>query len=94
MEQMRKKYLSLLGPLLILLTTSHVQAYSIFGDEVENFLKQKVTFGGFIENTAGLSVARDGGRTFHTENRFDMNRFTIQPERQILGENAQSLLNL
>ncbi len=79
MEQMRKKILSLLGPLLILLTTSHVQAYSIFGDEVENFLKEKVTFGGFIENTTGLSISH-GDRHFNTSNRLDMQRFTIQPE--------------
>ncbi len=79
MEQMRKKSLSLLGPLLILLTTSHVQAYSIFGDEVENFLKERVSFGGFIENATGLSVSH-GDRHFNTSNRFIMNRFTIQPE--------------
>jgi len=83
MEQMRKKYLSLLGPLLILLTTSHVQAYSIFGDEVENFLKEKVTFGGFIENTTGLAVGPGDRRHFNTANHFDMNRFTILPELNV-----------
>ncbi|TAK08275.1 hypothetical protein EPO44_02845 [bacterium] len=82
MEQMRKKILSLLGPLLILLTTSHVQAYSIFGDEVENFLKERVSFGGFVENATGLSVSH-GDRHFNTSNRLDMQRFTIQPEFQV-----------
>ena len=81
MERMRKKSLSLLGPLLILLTTAHVQAYSIFGDEVENFLKERVTFGGFIENATGLAIGPDGDRRhFNTSNRLDMQRFTIQPE--------------
>lgn len=43
------------------------------------FLKDKVSFGGFVENTTGLSISH-GDRHFNTSNRFIMNRFTVQPE--------------
>ncbi|MGH7811642.1 MAG: DUF1302 family protein, partial [Candidatus Binatia bacterium] len=43
------------------------------------FLKEKVTFGGFVENTTGLSISK-GSRFFNTSNRLDMQRFTFQPE--------------
>jgi len=67
----------LLGWLLHWNTPSFSQ--SSFSDEVERFLKEKVSFGGFVENTSGLSVSH-GSRFFDTSNRFIMNRFTIQPE--------------
>src|SRR5919108_999286 len=51
----------------------------ILGDEWETFFKEKVSFGGFIENVSGLSVSH-GDRHFNTSNRFIMERFTIQPE--------------
>src|SRR3989338_9039355 len=79
MKQTGKRSLFWLGPLLALWMTSPALAYSIFGDEVENFLKEKVTFGGFIENATGLSISH-GDRHFNTSNRLDMQRFTIQPE--------------
>lgn len=54
-------------------------AASIFGAEVDTFFKEKVTFGGFVENTTGLSISH-GSRFFNTSNRLDMQRFTLQPE--------------
>lgn len=63
--------------LVLIITPAH--AGSILGDEWENFLKERVTFGGFIENTTGLSISH-GDRHFNTSNRFIMNRFTLQPE--------------
>ena len=54
-------------------------AASIFGEDWDKFFQDKVSFGGFIENTSGLSVSH-GSRFFNTSNRFIMNRFTIQPE--------------
>lgn len=56
-----------------------VFSQSILSDELERFFREKVSFGGFIENTSGLSVSH-GSRFFDTSNRFIMNRFTIQPE--------------
>jgi len=54
-------------------------AESIFGEEFDKFIKEKVSFGGFAENASGLSVSH-GSRFFSTSNRFIMNRFTLQPE--------------
>ncbi len=65
--------------LLIPLLTVSARAGSILGDEWEKFLKERVSFGGYIENTTGLSISR-GHSHFNTSNRFIMNRFTIQPE--------------
>lgn len=77
---MTMAYLLLAECLLIfILITARVQAASILGDDWEKFLKEKVTFAGFVENTAGLSVAH-GDRHFSTSSRFVMNRFVIQPE--------------
>ena len=60
MERTLGRSLFLLGSLLILLfMATPAQAYSIFGDEVENFLKEKVAFGGFIENATGLAIGPD-----------------------------------
>jgi hypothetical protein len=56
-------------------------AASVDGDW-ETFFKEKVSFGGFVENVTGLSVSH-GSRFFVTSNRFIMNRFTIQPEFNI-----------
>jgi len=55
---------------------------SIFSEDVEQFIKEKVSFRGFVENTTGLSVSH-GSRFFDTSNRFIMNRFTLQPEINI-----------
>lgn len=65
--------------LLVSLLTTSAQAVSILGEEWEKFFKERVSFGGFIENTTGLAIG-GGDRHFHTTNRFDMNRFTILPE--------------
>jgi hypothetical protein len=56
-----------------------VSAASILGDDWEKFLQERVSFGGFVENTTGLSVS-SGAQHFANSNRFIMNRFTIQPE--------------
>jgi len=45
----------------------------------QSFLRERVKFGGFVENATGLSIAA-GDSQFSTSNRFIMNRFTIQPE--------------
>lgn len=66
----------------LLLTAAPVHAASILGVELENFLKERVAFGGFVENTTGLSIAA-GDSKFTTSNRFIMNRFVIQPEFNI-----------
>ena len=79
MEQSRRISLFLLGSLLSLLVATTAQAYSIFGDEWEKFFTERVRFSGFVENTTGLAISH-GDRHFDTSNRFDMNRFTIQPE--------------
>lgn len=54
-------------------------AQSPLGPEWEQFLKEKVSFGGFVENATGLSISH-GSRFFNTSNRFIMNRTTFQPE--------------
>ncbi len=58
---------------------STVHAASILGAEGEKFLRDRVSFGGFIENATGLSIAAGDSR-FSTSNRFIMNRFVFQPE--------------
>jgi len=57
-------------------------AQSPVSHEWERFLKEKVSFGGFVENATGLSVSH-GSRFFNTSNRLDMQRLTIQPEVQV-----------
>ena len=78
-KQYRKIFFSTAGLVLIALFSSHASAESIFGEEWEKFFKEKVSFGGFVENTSGVSVSH-GSHFFNTSNRFIMNRFTIQPE--------------
>ncbi len=70
---------SLLAFWLLLAAAQPVHAQSIFGDGFEQFVKDNISFGGFVENTTGLAISH-GSRFFDTSNRFDMNRFTIQPE--------------
>ena len=65
---------------MILMVLSSTPAWAgILGDEWEKFFEEKVSFGGFVENTSGVSVSH-GSRFFNTSNRFIMNRFIIQPE--------------
>jgi hypothetical protein len=65
--------------LILLAAGSPVEAESIFGGGFERFIRDNVSVGGFVENTTGLAISH-GSRFFDTSNRFDMNRFTIQPE--------------
>jgi hypothetical protein len=54
-------------------------AQALLTAEVEQFIKEKLKFGGFAENTTGLTISH-GSHFFDTSNRFVMNRLTIQPE--------------
>ena len=77
----RKIVSAIAGSMLLALLRGHASAADepAIGHEWERFLKEKVSFSGFIENTTGLSVSH-GSHFFDTSNRFIMNRFTIQPE--------------
>ena len=76
----KHKLLTMAGAVLVsAFLTGPVAGQSIFSDDWEKFLKEKVAFGGFIENTTGVSISH-GSRFFNTSNRFIMNRFTVQPE--------------
>jgi hypothetical protein len=55
---------------------------SIFGMSFDEFVRDNMKFSGFTENTTGLAISH-GSHFFDTSNRFDMNRFTIQPEFNI-----------
>jgi hypothetical protein len=67
------------GVLLFLLIATPARAGSIFGEGFEEFFREKVSFGGVVENTTGLAVSHAHSH-FDTSNPFVMNRFTIQPE--------------
>ncbi len=83
MESLHRQLVHLaVGIFLITIGSSPASGQSPLGDEWETFLKEKVSFSGFIENTSGLSVSH-GSRFFDTSNRFIMNRFTIQPELNV-----------
>ena len=79
MKKYRKIFFSTAGLVLIALLSSHASAESFLVEGWEKFLKENVSFGGFVENTSGVSVSH-GSHFFNTSNRFIMNRFTIQPE--------------
>lgn len=68
-----------IGALLLLFAPIRTHAASPFGEALEQFVRDNVKFGGFVENTTGLAISH-GSHFFDTANRFDMNRFTIQPE--------------
>jgi hypothetical protein len=74
----REIFFSTAGVVLVVLSFGSAWA-GILGDDWEKFFREKVSFGGFVENTSGVSVSA-GSRFFNTSNRFVMNRFTIQPE--------------
>lgn len=79
--------------LIIVLMAAPAGAFSILGEEWEKFFKERVTFGGFVENITGLSIA-SGDSKFTTGNRFIMNRFTIQPEFNIdIAESAKLFIS-
>src|SRR5262249_50291157 len=68
---------------MILMVLSSTPAWAgIPADDWEKFFAEKVSFGGFLENTSGVSASH-GSRFFNTSNRFIMNRFIIQPEFNI-----------
>jgi Protein of unknown function (DUF1302) len=77
-----KIFFSIAGVVLVAFFSSRAWGESILGEEWEKFFKEKVSFGGFVENTSGVSVGA-GSHFFNTSNRFIMNRFTIQPEFNI-----------
>src|SRR5919106_1463806 len=79
MEKTRHTVFALTVVVLTALFAGPVSADSVFGDEWEKFFQEKVSFGGFVENTTGLAISH-GSRFFDTSNRFVMNRFTVQPE--------------
>jgi hypothetical protein len=80
MKQMQRKFATLaIAVLTTALFCGSAGGQSIFSDDWEKFLEEKVSFGGFVENTTGVSISR-GSRFFNTSNRFIMNRFTVQPE--------------
>jgi len=78
-KKCRKIFFSTAGVVLMALFSSLASAASILGEDWEKFFKEKISFGGFIENTSGVSVSH-GSHFFNTSNRFIMERFTIQPE--------------
>jgi hypothetical protein len=65
--------------LALSVAASPLKGESLFGSGFDRFIQDNVSTGGFIENTTGLAISH-GSRFFDTSNRFDMNRFTIQPE--------------
>jgi hypothetical protein len=77
-KKYHKTFFSTASVVLMVLSFSPAWA-GILSDDWEKFFKEKVSFGGFIENTSGVSVSH-GSHFFNTSNRFVMNRFTIQPE--------------
>ena len=80
MKQMQRKFVTLaIAVLTTALFCGSAGGQSIFSDDWEKFLEEKVSFGGFVENTTGVSISH-GSRFFNTSNRFIMNRFTVQPE--------------
>jgi len=78
-KNQRRFFLLVAEVALVAFLSSQVSAASILGDDWEKFLKEKVSFGGYVENTTGLSIS-SGHSHFNTSNRFIMNRFTVQPE--------------
>ena len=77
----RKVVLGIAIIILIAALDGHAPAAEepIVDSEWGSFLKDKVSFNGFVENTTGLSISH-GSRFFNTSNRFIMNRTTFQPE--------------
>lgn len=91
MRRILKERSKIFFAVLFIFTASRpVHADSITGPWLKRFLRERVTFGGFVENTTGLSIA-SGDSKFTTSNRFIMNRFTIQPELGIDFADSLSL---
>lgn len=75
----QRKLLTLAVAVLVTVFFTGRVAGQSLGDDWRKFFEEKVSFGGFVENTTGVSISR-GSRFFNTSNRFIMNRFTFQPE--------------
>ena len=76
----RRKLLTVaVAALAIAFLSGPAASQSTVSDGWGGFLTEKVSFGGFAENTTGVSIS-SGSRFFNTSNRFIMNRFTVQPE--------------
>ncbi|MCZ6548678.1 MAG: hypothetical protein O6837_11270 [Deltaproteobacteria bacterium] len=82
MKQRIKLPLQIAGFALAFLLAGQVMAASLLGEGFEKFFKERVRFGGFVENVSGLNIAHDR-RDFNASNRFIMNRLTFQPEFNI-----------
>ena len=82
MKQRIKLPLQIAGFALAFLLAGQVMAASLLGEGFEKFFKEKIRFGGFVENITGLSVGQEHFQ-FSTSPRFVMNRFTFQPETNI-----------
>jgi hypothetical protein len=80
----RKIVSAVAGSILLALLRGHASAADepAIDHEWLRFLKEKVSFSGFVENVTGLSVSH-GSHFFDTSNRFIMNRLTLQPEFNI-----------
>lgn len=80
----RKLVSAIAANLLTALFCAHASAAEepAVDHEWGRFLKEKVSFSGFVENTTGLSISH-GSHFFNTSNRLDMQRFTFQPEFNI-----------
>ena len=62
-KKCRKIFFSTAGVVLMVLSSSSASAESLLSEEWEKFFKEKVSFGGFVENTSGVSVS-SGSRFF------------------------------
>ena len=80
MQLTQRKLLSLaMAILMTVVFGGSAAGQSLLSNDWEKFFQEKVSFGGFVENTTGASIS-NGSQFFNTSNRFIMNRFTIQPE--------------
>jgi len=82
MKQKMIFLLQIAGFALAFLLAGQVMAASFLGEGFEKFFKEKIRFGGFVENITGLSVGQEHFQ-FSTSPRFVMNRLTFQPETNI-----------
>ncbi len=58
MKQRIKLPLQIAGFALAFLLAGQVMAASLLGEGFEKFFKEKIRFGGFVENITGLSVGQ------------------------------------
>ncbi len=78
---------------LVLLMASHVWSESPPGAGFQKFFKERVRFGGFVENVTGLGISHGHSHTTNSPV-FNMNRFTLQPEINIdFGPKVKSFIS-